>query len=124
MNEICGDNRFEIIAKAKKHLLDATNIDTSPKEMEVLDDFLFRCQQMGWLKQYEEGEPIIETKPKRGKWGLTRTVKTNSCPEHWLRCSLCGKYRIIKTGEAMPDYCENCGARMAMNEPQAEGSEP
>ena len=52
MNEICGNNRFEIISKAKKHLLDATNIDTSPKEMEVLDDFLFRCWQMGWLDRY------------------------------------------------------------------------
>lgn len=53
MNIICGDNRFEIIAKAKEHLLDATNIDTSPKEMEVLDNFLFRCWQMGWLDRYE-----------------------------------------------------------------------
>ena len=51
--DICGDNRFEIIAKAKKHLLDATNIDTSPKEMEVLDNFLFRCWQMGWLDRYD-----------------------------------------------------------------------
>ena len=51
--DICGDNRFEIIAKAKAHLLDATNIDTSPKEMEVLDDFLFRCWQMGWLDRYD-----------------------------------------------------------------------
>lgn len=53
MNEICGDNRFEVIAKAKEHLLDATNIDTSPKELEVLDDFLFRCWQMGWLGRYD-----------------------------------------------------------------------
>ena len=54
--EICGDNRFEIIARAKKHLLDATNIDTSPKEMEVLDDFLFRCWQMGWLDRYDPSD--------------------------------------------------------------------
>ena len=54
MNEICGDNRFEIIAKAKAHLLDATNIDTSPDEMKVLDNFLFRCWQMGWLDRYDE----------------------------------------------------------------------
>ena len=53
MADMCGDNRFEIIAKAKEHLLDATNIDTSPKEMEVLDDFLFRCWQMGWLDRYD-----------------------------------------------------------------------
>ena len=54
--DICGDNRFEIIERAKKHLLDATNIDTSPKEMEVLDDFLFRCWQMGWLDRYDTAD--------------------------------------------------------------------
>ena len=53
MMEICGDNRFEIIAKAKAHLLDATNIDTSEDEMKVLDSFLFRCWQMGWLDRYD-----------------------------------------------------------------------
>ena len=58
MNEICGDNRFEIIAKAKAHLLDATNIDTSEDEMAVLDNILFRCWQMGWLDRYaEQTEP-------------------------------------------------------------------
>ena len=46
---IC-DDRFEIISKAKKHIIEATNIEMSPKEMEVLDNFLFRCWQMGWLK--------------------------------------------------------------------------
>ena len=49
---------------------------------------------------------------KRGKWSLIRTIKTNSCPEHWLICSECEKYRVIKMGEAFPDYCENCGADM------------
>ena len=51
--DICGDNRFEIIEKAKLHLIDSTNIMDSQKEMEVLDSFLFRCWQMGWLKKYE-----------------------------------------------------------------------
>lgn len=49
--EVCGDNRFEIIEKAKKHLLESTNIDSS-KEMDVLDSFLYRCWQMGWLDKY------------------------------------------------------------------------
>jgi hypothetical protein len=53
MNETCNDNRFEIIEKAKKHLLEATNIDMSPNEMRVLDNFLFRCWQMGWLNGYQ-----------------------------------------------------------------------
>ena len=53
MSDICGDNRFEIIAEAKSDLLEATNIKGSPEEMAVLDSFLFRCWQMGWLKKYE-----------------------------------------------------------------------
>lgn len=53
MNEVCVDNRFEIIEKAKNDILYSTNINTSEDEMKVLDSFLFRCWQMGWLKQYE-----------------------------------------------------------------------
>ena len=58
--DICGDNRFEIIAKAKEHLLDATNIDTSEDEMKVLDSFLFRCWQMGWLDRYDTADRKTE----------------------------------------------------------------
>lgn len=50
---VCGDNRFEIIAKAKAHILESTNINSSPEEMKVLDNFLFRCWQMGWLDKYD-----------------------------------------------------------------------
>lgn len=56
MSDICGDNRFEIIAEAKSDLLEATNINDSPEEMAVLDSFLFRCWQMGWLGKYELNE--------------------------------------------------------------------
>ena len=54
MMEMCGDNRFEIIEKAKNDILESTNINTSTDEMKVLDSFLFRCWQMGWLKKYED----------------------------------------------------------------------
>ena len=54
MNEVCIDGRFEIIDSAKRDLLICTNVDTSPDEMKVLDNFLFRCWQMGWLDQYIE----------------------------------------------------------------------
>lgn len=54
--EICGDNRFEIIEKAKRSLIESTNIETSEDEMKVIDDFLFRCWQMGWLDKYADGE--------------------------------------------------------------------
>lgn len=52
--EICGDNRFEIIAKARKDIIEATNIESSEDEMKVLDNFLFRCWQMGWLDKYDD----------------------------------------------------------------------
>ena len=51
---ICNDGRFEIINKAKQDILKSTNIETSPDEMKVLDNFLFRCWQMGWLDKYKE----------------------------------------------------------------------
>ena len=50
----CGDNRFRTIAKAKEHLFQATNIAEDKKELDVLDSFLLRCWQMGWLKEYED----------------------------------------------------------------------
>ena len=49
MNEICTDNRFNLIATYKRDLLDGTNIETSPDEMAVIDNILFRFWQMGWL---------------------------------------------------------------------------
>lgn len=55
--EICGDNRFEIIEKAKRSLIESTNIETSEDEMKVIDDFLFRCWQMGWLDKYDTEQP-------------------------------------------------------------------
>lgn len=50
--EMCGDNRFEIINKAKEDIINSTNISTSQDEMSILDNFLFRCWQMGWLDKY------------------------------------------------------------------------
>lgn len=55
--EICGDNRFEIIERAKIALIESTNIETSEDEMKVIDNFLFRCWQMGWLDKYDYEEP-------------------------------------------------------------------
>ena len=53
--DVCCDNRFEVISKAKEDLLNSTNIHTSEEEMKALDSFLFRCWQMGWLTKYDEG---------------------------------------------------------------------
>ena len=49
----CGDNRFELIDKAKRDIIAKTNIESSPDEMNVLDSFLFRAWQMGWLGKYD-----------------------------------------------------------------------
>lgn len=56
--EVCSDNRFDIIEKAKKDIINSTNIESSPDEMKVLDNMLFRCWQMGWLDKYDDS--IIE----------------------------------------------------------------
>ena len=80
MDIMCTDNRFEIIGKAKEHLLEATNIDTSPKEMEVLDNFLFRCWQMGWLDRYaEQTEPQTMYYPQVD--GITPSVIVKTEPQ-------------------------------------------
>lgn len=64
MAEQCGDNRFLIIERAKKDLIESTNIETSPDEMKVLDSILFRAWQMNWLERYnkekEEAEIIAK----------------------------------------------------------------
>ncbi|MGN1028597.1 MAG: hypothetical protein ACI4P7_00735 [Bacilli bacterium] len=54
MEDICGDNRFIIIDRAKEDILQSTNIESSKDEMKVLDNFLFRCWQMGWLDKYNK----------------------------------------------------------------------
>lgn len=48
-NETCTDNRFEVIEYFKEKLIQSTNIETSPDEMAVLDNILFRFWQLGWL---------------------------------------------------------------------------
>ena len=65
--ETCGDNRFMIINRAMTVLKQATNIEGSPDEMKVLDSFLFRAWQMGWLDQYE---PDYKERMKKEYWQL------------------------------------------------------
>ena len=60
--DACGDNRFELIERAKKTLIEATNIESSPDEMKVLDNILFRIWQMGWLDLVEKGSNMIRLK--------------------------------------------------------------
>lgn len=55
-NETCTDNRFEVIEYFKEKLIQSTNIETSPDEMAVLNNLLFRFWQMGWLNRLLETE--------------------------------------------------------------------
>ena len=59
MSEVCGDNRFELIGEFKGKLVEGTNIETSPEEMAVLDNILFRFWQMGWLDKLKAQEPRV-----------------------------------------------------------------
>lgn len=53
---MCDDDRFELIEKYKKELIESTNIETRPEEMKVLDSILFRFWQMGWLDAISSAE--------------------------------------------------------------------
>ena len=83
MGDICRDNRFEIIAKAKVDLLNSTNIDTSDDEMKVIDSFLFRCCQMGWLERYDRPREPLDIP----------TMITDFIKEHGLPCPEGYKFR-------------------------------
>lgn len=54
MADFCDDNRFELIEKYKQKLIEETNIESTPDEMKVLDNILFRFWQMGWLDKLEQ----------------------------------------------------------------------
>lgn len=79
--EMCGDNRFEIIEKYKKKLIEATNIETSKDEMAVIDNILFRFWQMKWLDKLDEFD--------RQKAEIERLQKSND-----LITEACGKIAI------------------------------
>lgn len=63
----CGDNRLEIVQKAKEDLIKSTNIDSRHEEIAVLDNILFRAWQMGWLDKYE---PDYKERMKKEYWQL------------------------------------------------------
>ena len=56
IDNICTDNRFEMIEKYLELLKQGTNIETSQEEMKVIENILFRFWQMGWLDKIEEAE--------------------------------------------------------------------
>ena len=54
--DMCIDDRFELIDKAKRKLFECTNIESNPEEVSVIDSILFRCWQMGWLDKLRDDD--------------------------------------------------------------------
>ena len=77
----CIGREFEIIENAKQALLDSTNIITSPKEMDCLNDILFRCWQMGWLDKCDGNKDVVEV----------------------VRCKDCKHKVVTESGEYNPE---------------------
>lgn len=73
--QVCNDNRFELIEKAKQRLIKATNIETSPEEMKVLDNILFRFWQMGWLENNNENYEILKERLENKQKRLLRDIR-------------------------------------------------
>ena len=49
-NELMMNQKMSLICQSKTR---STNIKSSQDEMNVIDSFLFRCWQMGWLDKYK-----------------------------------------------------------------------
>ena len=99
MADICTDNRFELIEKYKKELIESTNVESSPSEMWVLDNLLFRFWQIGWLDRLEQPERKI------GKW----IPNEDEDGEHYGdKCSQCGDWYVMPYGKT--NYCPTCGS--------------
>lgn len=141
MSDICGDNRFEVIAEAKKDLLESTNIEMSADEMAVIDNILFRCWQMGWLRQYESFEFCTDCKEDDHekhcchRWtkfirrtidemkAHERTAKviehdasvtdTDGYKYHRFEYLCCACKKKVLGGD---EYCSHCGAKLDWSE--------
>ena len=117
MSELCTDDRFEIIERYKKELIEATNISTSPDEMAVLDDILFRFWQMGWLKKRDTGRSTVtigSPAPSASR-RLMEQGRRWRAKEAWIpiyydnkamfyQCPYCGARYMLQTR-----FCGNCG---------------
>lgn len=101
--EVCNDNRFELIEKYKQILMDCTNIETSPDEMKVIDNILFRFWQMGWLDLMEKQIPMKVKYITDMTWG--KANKQPICPncDYYLQ-----QYEFIGDGLKIT-HCDTCG---------------
>lgn len=108
MPDICGDNRFEVIAEYKKNLIEGTNIESSPEEMAVIDSILFRFWQMGWIPAAD-----VESKRKTGRWKIAGAF------DDFYQCPECGyMWPIFSTIEWK--CCPICECKIITNRPKGE----
>lgn len=83
MAELCTDNRFEMIEKYKKALIEGTNIETSSDEMKVIDNVLFRFWQMGWLEKLETTDVVQVVRCEKCKWQRKHLLNNG---HFWYEC--------------------------------------
>lgn len=112
MSEICGDNRFEIIDKVKKRLLEATNIEQSPKELEVLDNLLFRLLQCGYfdyIEIFEKNEMTFEEWYKKSDCELTGvSIGIARCIFQAGAKEVQKENELLKAQNEKMKNCDNC----------------
>lgn len=107
--ETPNDNRFELIKAAKKRLIEATNIESSPDEMKVLDNILFRMWQMGWLPESKVKEStrdvLLEMRdsPDEAVRNFAKRISYSLARDNY--CNLCG--RILRDDVRNCDYYKN-----------------
>ena len=99
--EICSDDRFLYVSKFLERLKESTNIETSPDEMAVIENILFRFWQLGWLQAIEKAET--------GRWVLiNERIGLYGCP-------VCGQ-TVSKQLAEIINYCPVCGTKMQLEE--------
>lgn len=96
MNEQCNDNRFEIIKETKEYIISATNIDTSPDEMKVLDDICFRLWQLGLTKRNKDKLTELKEKTKEPVYTLEEVKKEWEALGYELINDYCSDFHFVR----------------------------
>lgn len=99
--DICIDNRFELIGKYQKILIDRTNITDDPDEMKVLYRILYRCWQMGWLDRLDTIADMLDENAK-----LRKLVSRLICHIENPPCESCMSEMSCAGGEGLTNCDE------------------
>ena len=102
MDDICGDNRFELIEKYKQKLLDATNIEDSPEEMAVIDNILFRFWQMGWLDK----DTNVANNDCISRAAVLNLIEQSCCDLEYDSDNVALRKEVEALPSAQPESCE------------------